>query len=255
MRRISGLKALLGIAASPAQSRGRRQRGARCECEGLETRQLLSYGGGSPLGGGLQAGGGITPELAHDWHRYTAYLHMLQSHSHLTQAQYDQLVNVDIMALDHAIVPTAPGTTITESKSIAAAGQIQADFTKGWLTADGWSGEKATLALDLGGLRVPESVIDQTIADLTTVAQAVGVTQPQYQTLVQDFTQVENDIAQDPTAPSNYEPGNYYAANIRGFVHTQHTPRPHAQHTPAGGHHNPPPGGTHHAPPPHKSGY
>ena len=72
---------------------------------------------------------------------------------------------------------------------------------------------------DLSGLNVPQSLIDQTVTDMRTLAVSAGVGPDGFATFTDDFTTLRNGEQTLPSGSGYHfeDPSLYYTQHLRGF--------------------------------------
>jgi hypothetical protein len=184
-----------------------RVRALRPTVDALENRRLLSTTYASQVA-----------HVEHQLHTYMGELQRLELKSHATTAEY-QALRDDTRAMSADASTTSLSLAAANAKAVAATQQIDRAPIDGSFGPAAWSQLAAKLTANLNGLNVPQSLIDQTVADMRSTAQSAGVTSSDYQTLALDA----NLLRHSEQNLGRYHhvhfpsPGNYFAQHLRGF--------------------------------------
>ena len=152
-----------------------------------------------------------------------ADIRRMQANSHVTRAEVE--------AVDHDLAewPHPPGTSIAAVRQFPDANsaeyglgvQIDYMYLDGSLTARGWSDIKSDILADLNVLSwsVPEAEIDQTLADMETLAQSAGVTRREEINYLDDGLAIAADLGPTDDVPRALDPTVYLSTHLAGFIH------------------------------------
>ena len=204
----------------------------------LERRQLLSGAGqvmfatghGDDSGSQFPARSASASVLRQDLARVkTAFsrtvveVHQMQARSHVTR------VEVQAVARDLAEWPHPTGTSIAnilqfpdpDPAAFDLGIQIDYMYIDGSFSAQGWSTEKSEILEDLSALNwsVPESDIDQTLADMEILAHSAGVTRQEATNYLNNGLALTANLGPTDGVPRAYDPTIYLSTHLTGFIH------------------------------------
>jgi hypothetical protein len=188
--------------------------------EGLESRQLLSFF--SPYWySSSYSSNQLYYQAAvvrHEYDTYVSGLKQLELASQATPAEYLALRD-DARAISAAASSTTLSHTAAQYKAVEASLQLDRAPLYGWLDDAGWTGITTTLTSDLSGLNVPQSLINQTVTDMRTLAVSAGVGPYGFATFTNDFTTLRNGEQTLPSGSGYHfeDPSLYYTQHLRGF--------------------------------------
>jgi hypothetical protein len=142
----------------------------------------------------------------------------LELKSHATAAQYQALRN-DARSITADASTTTLNLQVARTKALDATLQLDRAPINGWIGPLGWSQIGAKFSANLSGLNVPQTLIDQTVADMHATAESAGVTSSDYQTLALDANLLrhsEQNLGRNSFVHVP-NPGLYYSQHLRGF--------------------------------------
>jgi hypothetical protein len=149
--------------------------------------------------------------------RFVGQVRGLELHSSATPDQFRALRD-DTRSI--SAVATAGPLSPSAASNLATAATLQIDRAplNGGLGPDGWAQIGAKLNANLGGLNVPTSLIDQTLADMKAVAQSAGVSADDLAVFNTNTNRLRSAIDYLPSSPNHIEdPILYYSQHVRGF--------------------------------------
>jgi hypothetical protein len=195
--------------------------------EGLESRRLpsLFYSTYSDNQAYYQA-----EVVRHEYDQYVSELKRLELASRATSAEYLALRD-DARAISAAASGTNLPRSDVQLKAVEASLILDRSPLYGWLDDSGWTGESARLTSTLDGLNVPEPLIDQTVADMRTLAVSAGVGPFDFATFTDDFDALRNGEQTLPSGSGYHfeDPSLYYTQHLRGFFRGWGVQRLHAE--------------------------
>jgi hypothetical protein len=156
--------------------------------------------------------------VRHEYDTYVSELKRLELASQATPAEYLALRN-DARAISAVASPGNLPHSDVQLKTVAASLELDRSPLYGWLDDAGWTEESAKLTGDLGGLNVPQPLIDQTITDMKALAASAGVGAFDFATFTNDFTTLRNGEQTLPSGSGYHfeDPSLYYTQHLRGF--------------------------------------
>jgi hypothetical protein len=156
--------------------------------------------------------------VRHEYDTYVGALKRIELASQATPAEYLALRD-DARAISAAATAGNLPAAAVQFKAVAASLELDRAPLYGWLGDAAWTGVSARLSSDLGGLQVPQSLIDQTVTDMRTLAVSADVGPDEYATFTDSFNTLRNGEQSLP-ANSGYhfeDPSLYYTQHLRGF--------------------------------------
>ncbi len=184
--------------------------------EGLEDRCLLSVG--STTAANNQA---RVARVRHEQKVFIGDLQNLEWRSHATQEEFLALRD-DARAIGQAASSTTLPPAVAATKAAAASLELDRSTIDGFLDDSQWAAVQSRLEGNLDGLNVPQSLIDQTIADMKAIADSAGVTGAEYDKFEHDSDTFRQGNASLPSGYAHFDdPGLYFSQHLRGFVHGQ----------------------------------
>jgi hypothetical protein len=184
--------------------------------EGLEGRRLPSFFGAYSTSYNQVAYQAAI--VRHEYDQYVSELKRLELASQATPAEYLALRD-DARAISAAASPANLPRPDVQLKAVAASLELDRSPLFGWLDDAGWAEESSRLSADLGGLDIPQPLIDQTITDMRALAVSAGVGPYDFATFTNDFS-ILRAGEQSLPANSGYhfeDPSLYYTQHLRGF--------------------------------------
>jgi hypothetical protein len=185
--------------------------------EGLEGRQLPSffapYSSYSYNQVNYQAS-----IVRHEYDTYVGGLKRLELASRATPAEYLALRD-DARAISLSASAASLPDSDVQLKAVEASLELDRSPLYGWLGDNGWTQESSKLTADLGGLDVPQSLIDQAITDMRALAVSADVGPDDFATFTNDFSTLRNGEQSLP-GNSGYhfeDPSLYYTQHLGGF--------------------------------------
>ncbi len=192
--------------------------------EGLETRQLLSsYNPFStdslwPYSTSYQQFNSRIVFVRHEYDQYVSDLKSLELKSQATPEELLALRD-DARAISAAASSANLPQPAAHNTAVAVSLQLDRSPLYGAAQDSGWGVVTARLTANLDNLDVPQPLIDQTLADMKTLASSAGVSAGEFQTFTNDFYALRN--AESSLPPNTYyhfeDPGLYYTQHLRGF--------------------------------------
>jgi hypothetical protein len=174
--------------------------------EGLEERALLAV-----------ATPGFVAFAQQVYSQYVGELQEIELRSKATPAQF-QALRDDAHAISEVAVPTNVPATVAANKARTVSVQIDRAPLFGWMGQTAWSDVVSRLTANLDTLGVPQSLIDQTAADMKSVAASAHVTASEYNTFISEFNTLRSDESQLGGTYANIpDPGTYYDQHLIGF--------------------------------------
>jgi hypothetical protein len=198
--------------------------------ESLETRRLPSVFGGYSSSYYYNQAYYQAQVVRHEYDQYVSELKRIELASQATPAEYVALRD-DARAISAAASAGSLPRANVQLKAVEASLILDRSPLYGWLDDDGWTGMAGRLTSTLDGLNVPQPLIDQTVADMRTVATSAGVGPFDFATFTNNFDTLRNGEQTLP-AGSGYhfeDPSLYYTQHLRGFFRGWGTRRLEAQ--------------------------
>lgn len=198
-------------------SQGRRHR-LNPSVEGLESRRLPSLFAPYSSSYSYNQASYQAEVVRHEYDQYVSELKRIELASQASPAEYLALRN-DARAISAA----ASGGTLPRAdvqlKAVEASLILDRSPLYGWQGGDGWTEMSAQLTAALGGLNVPQPLIDQAIADMKALAASAGVGPFDFATFTNDFDTLRNGEQTLPSGSGYHfeDPSLYYTQHLRGF--------------------------------------
>jgi hypothetical protein len=156
--------------------------------------------------------------VRHEYDQYVSELKRLELASQATPAEYLALRD-DARAISAAASSGhLPGTTV-QLKAVEASLILDRSPLYGWLENDGWTGMSTRLTSTLDVLNVPQTIIEQAITDMRSLAESAGVGPYDFATFTNDFDTLRNGEQTLPSGSGYHfeDPSLYYTQHLRGF--------------------------------------
>ncbi len=197
--------------------------------EVLESRQVLSFF--APISSySLFSGGSYSTSsqqlsaqaaiVRREYDQYVGELKTIELRSQATPGEFLALRD-DARAISAAASAAKLPVTATAANETAAEVSLQLDRTPlyGAAKAPGWALVTARVTTNLESLDVPQPLIDQTLADMKTLANSANVSPGDFQTFTNDFNSLRAAEGSLPSNPYYHfeDPGLYYSQHLRGF--------------------------------------
>jgi hypothetical protein len=204
--------------------RARRRDRDRCRrfspgVEALEFRRVLSFF--APIGSYSGSSQQLSAQAAivrHEYDQYVGELKTLELQSQARPAEFLALrddARAISAAASAAYLPAAAATKTASEVSL----QLDRSPLYGSAKDTGWALVSARITTNLESLDVPQPLINQTIADMKTLATSANVSTGEFQTFTNDFSTLRAGEASLPSSPYFHfeDPGLYYSQHLRGF--------------------------------------
>lgn len=175
--------------------------------ESLEGRRLPSafYGSNSSYQVNL---------VRHEYHVFVSDLQRLEFKSKATPAE-ELALRDDARAISQDASTTSLSSDAAQTKALAVSLQLDRSPLDGWIGEEGWTVIAARLAGNVSGLNVPQSLVDQTVADMRAIADSAGVTYAGAQ-------QLDNDMQTLLVGEQYLGSNSYYTFPNPQLYYTQH---------------------------------
>jgi hypothetical protein len=156
--------------------------------------------------------------VRHEYDQYVGEVKTLELKSQATPAEFLALRD-DARAISAAA--SAADLPAAAANETAAEVSLQLDRAPlyGAAKDPGWALVSARVTTNLESLDVPQSLIDQTLADMKTLAASANVSASEFQTFTNDFNTLRAGEASLPSNPYYHfeDPGLFYSQHLRGF--------------------------------------
>jgi hypothetical protein len=198
--------------------------------EGLESRRLPSFFYPNSSSSYYNQVYYQAEVVRHEYDQYVGELKRLELASQATPAEYVALRD-DARAISAAASAARLPQSDVQLKAVQASLVLDRSPLYGWLDNTGWTGMSARLTSTLGGLNVPQPLIDQTVADMRTLAASAGVGPFDFATFTDDFGTLRNGEQTLPSGSGYHfeDPSLYFTQYLRGFFRGWGVRRLHAQ--------------------------
>lgn len=156
--------------------------------------------------------------VQHEFDAYVGELKQIEVSSQATPAEYLALRN-DTRAISAVVSAANLPRANAQYNVVQATILIDRAPLDGWMDDAGWAQISGRLSDALAGMNVPQSLLDQTVTDMRTLATSAGVGAFDFATFTDDFNTLRSGEQALP-ANSGYhfkDPGLYYTQHLRGF--------------------------------------
>jgi hypothetical protein len=195
--------------------------------EALECRKVLSFfapissyslfSSGS-YGSSSQQLSAQAAVVRHEYDQYVGELKTIELKSQATPAEFLTLRD-DARAI--SVAASAANLPAAAANETAAEVSLQLDRAPlyGAAKDPGWAVVSARVTTNLDSLDVPQPLIDQTLADMKSLANSANVSPGEFQTFTNDFNTLRAGEGSLPSNPYYHfeDPGLYYSQHLRGF--------------------------------------
>ena len=166
-----------------------------------------------------------------DLHKYALELKIVENRSHATPAEF-QALRDNARAIGAAASANAASSGLSAQtladRSATLTTVLNDAPLDGWMTTAQWATVETRLQRPLDGLNVPQSLVNQTFADMQTLANSAGVTHTEFNNLsnAQNQLNIDNNnllmYHETPQYGSNYpsipDSSVYYTQNFAGSL-------------------------------------
>jgi hypothetical protein len=188
--------------------------------EGLESRQLLSWIFPGSTASQQAARAAI---VRHEANVFASELQSLELKSQATPQQFLALRD-DARAISLTASATTIPAAVATGRALPVTLQLDRSPLYGSLQDLGWNVVSTRVTTTLASLGVSQSLTNQTIADMKSIAASAGVTASDFDTFTDDFNTLRNGLAylnrNSLYNTRHYhieDPAFFYAEHLRGF--------------------------------------